>query len=84
MRIEEARAALVVSLRECRSYERYRKKHNKDGPCTSCLKAADAYALAAHVDACEMKEWFAPGPDSGAWHDCGDGWYCDGARELGR
>ena len=41
-----------------------------------------ARELKGHVGACVMKEWFAPGPDSGAWHDCGDGWLCDKGKEI--
>ncbi len=47
---------------------------------TSIMEAADAYALAAHVDACgrvcsELDRLDAL---------CGDGWLCPQARELGR
>ena len=45
---------------------------------TSIMEAADAYALAAHVDACgrvcsELDRIDAL---------CGEGWYCEDGREI--
>ncbi len=49
------------------------------------MGAADAYALTAHVDACERYEWNdeqAYNVKRGAAPKCGDGWLCPQAKEI--
>ncbi len=48
------------------------------------MEAADAYALAAHVDACGVLGGKLARTDIG-WDSqvCGDGWYCDKGLAIG-
>jgi hypothetical protein len=80
MSVEEARAALdvqVILLRDGVS--------NPDAQGYAIMEAADAYALAArlagHVDACGAAGRTASGK---GWRrrECGDGWYCEKAKEI--
>ena len=57
-------------------------KKGGDRPYYLCEKAIDAYALAAHVDACQRE---GPPPSYADMYftpKCGDGWYCDKAKEI--
>ena len=44
------------------------------------MEAADAYALAVHVDACQWTKLTEHARKDGR---CGDGWYCDKAPKGG-
>ena len=78
MSIQEARQALEETIeQEQGSRETLGQYVNR------VLEAADAYAqaraLAAHVDACEK---YGGGAFGKSAVDCGDGWYCEVAKEI--
>ena len=75
-KIEEARTALQTTILQ------------KDFSRVHAMRYADAYALAAHVDACEefiykasVAEYTSSQPISEKQR-CGDDWYCDEAKEA--
>ena len=45
--------------------------------------AADAYALAVHVEACGKRTPVTDADGMRGLRDCGDGWYCDKAPVQG-
>ena len=87
MNVKEARAEFILTMEDAciESCEH----DSKDGWEHNITIAADAYALQAHVDACE-RVGIASTADKNRTFPyvvCGDGWYCDKAKrieELGR
>ena len=67
MTVDEARKALEqLGYEEWQGYE-------------EVMRRADAYALAAHVEACIRDDT----DGAGEWaRRCGDGWYCENAKRI--
>ncbi len=70
MKVDEAREALVTRLKLCPV---------RTGKHRAALEAADAYALAVHVDVCTEMLII----DGKSWLCGGEKGYCDRAKELG-
>ena len=75
--IEAAREALEVAAQH---YGSQCAARSLDADAYRALmEAADAYALAAHVDGCAFEEF----DSSGEWRECGqEGWLCDTGKRI--
>ena len=80
MSVEEARAALEMKAQH---YGTLCAAHSVDaGAYRALIEAGDAYALAAHIEACQRRELVTKG--NLTYHDrlCGNGWLCERAEAI--